>query len=120
MMIRIVVADDEMIVRAAFRFMLERRLDDVRVRCAAHADPLLEAVGRRCPDVVILDWELPGKDPAQLINTLRSLCPDTHLVITSTRPSIASQAIEAGADKLVNKGEPPDALINYLQQIARA
>ncbi len=119
-MIRIVVADDEMIVRAAFRFMLERKLDGVHVRCAAHADPLLEAVERRCPDVVILDWELPGKDPVQLIATLRSLCPTTQLIITSTRPSRASQAIEAGADRLVNKGEPPDALIDYLGQIARA
>ena len=116
----ILVADDEMIVRAAFRFMLERKLDNVRVRCANHADMLLKAVDEYCPEIVILDWELPGERPLPLINRLRDLCPDATIVITSTHPHAENPAIRSGADQVVNKGEPPDALIAYLQERAAA
>lgn len=116
----IVIADDEMIVRAAFRFMLERKLGDVHVRCAEHADSLLEAAEKRCPAVVILDWELPGKKSLPLIDAVRTLCPYANIVVTSTHPNVRDKAMRAGADRVVNKGEPPDALIRYLQQLAAA
>lgn len=116
----IVVADDEMIVRAAFRFMLERKLDRAHVRCTKRAASLLEAVESRCPEVVILDWELPGEDPVTLINTLRTHCPHATLIITSTHPETEFRALQSGADRIVNKGEPPDALIRYLQQMDTA
>jgi DNA-binding NarL/FixJ family response regulator len=116
----IIVADDERVVLAAFRFMLERKLKGVRVCCAKQAEQLLDAVERRCPEVVILDWELPGEKPLPLINKLRDRCPNSTIIVTSMLPGAESRAIHSGADKVISKGEPPDGLIAYLQQLTAA
>ena len=114
----IIIADDETIVQAAFRFVLGRKLDDAQIRCVDRGTALQRTIRERCPEVVILDWELHRKNPEALIDAVRRDCPHASIIVTSARPTAEPHAVRAGADRVVNKGEPIDGLIMYLRQLA--
>ena len=69
---RILIADDQPKVRFAMRVLLDRQPGLVVVGEAVHADSLLAQAAKACPDLVLLDWELPGLPVTDLLVALRS------------------------------------------------
>ena len=63
------------------------------------------------PDLVLLDWELPGPRAADLLPALRSRCRHVIVIALSGRPEARQEALAAGADAFVSKGEPPERLL---------
>ena len=108
---RILVADDQPKVRFALRVLLERQPGLKVVGEAADADDLLVQVEMACPDLVLLDWELPGLAGGDLLSALRGVCPNLFVIALSGRLEVRRAALEAGADAFVYKCDPPERLL---------
>jgi DNA-binding NarL/FixJ family response regulator len=113
----ILIADDQPKVRSALRLLLEQEPDPSVIGESADAQDLLAQVTATCPDLVLLDWELPGiQSRSNLIVTLCALCPRLRVVVLSGRPEARQAALAAGADAFVSKGDSPETLLTTLRR----
>lgn len=108
---RILVADNQPKVRFALRVALERQLGFKTISEAIDANDLLAQAQVGCPDLVIVDWDLPALPMADVIRALRQHCCNAYVIILSGRAEIREQALAVGANAFVCKGDAPDALL---------
>jgi len=108
---RVLLADDQAKVRSALRLVLEQQPSVQVLGEAVDATGLLDWVKAACPDLVLLDWELPGIESDGLLPPLRELCPGLMVIALSGRPEARQAALDAGADAFVSKGDPPEWLL---------
>jgi len=116
---RILVADAQMKVRSALRLILEQELGLSVVGEASEVEGLLAQAEIVQPDLVLLDWELPGRQidasaglvGPGLLATLRSNLPHLRVIVLSGRPEAHQVALAAGADAFVSKGDLPERLL---------
>lgn len=108
---RILLADNEPKVLFAIRVLLERRPEVVIVGEASDGQELLDQLKNDGPDMVILDWQLPGLAEMGSVSRLREARPGLFVIALSGRPELASEALEAGANDFVSKIDPPDRLL---------
>lgn len=113
-MTRILLADDNKNSRSALALLLETRLGANIVGEACTMESLLEQAALTRPDVVFLDWELPGKPETDRVVVLRSVAPGARVIVFSARPESASQAVEA--DAFVNKTDPPETVLSVVKE----
>jgi DNA-binding NarL/FixJ family response regulator len=116
MTIRVFIADDQPKVRFALRVLLENKPNMEIVGEADEAGELLSQVTKASPGVIILDWLLPGLPEIGSIASLRDVCPDIFIVALSGRPELGQEALNDGADAFVSKIDPPDRLLEILEQ----
>jgi DNA-binding NarL/FixJ family response regulator len=109
----ILLADNQVEVRSALRFLLEQEPGMWVVGEAAEAEALLAQEAAVQPDLVLLDWELPGSQTTDLLAALR-VRRRTIVIALSGRPEARQEALNAGVDAFVSKGEPPDRLLATL------
>ncbi|HEX8959410.1 MAG TPA: response regulator transcription factor [Solirubrobacterales bacterium] len=109
--LRVLLADDQLAVRSALRLVLEQEPDVDVVGEVAEGEQLLAQVGAARPDLLLLDWELPGLPVADLLSALQLLCPGIRVVALSGRPEARGPALETGARAFVSKGDPPELLL---------
>ena len=130
---RVLVADDQAAVRAALRWLLKEEPGVSVVGEAVRAEDLLAQAEGIQPDLVLLDWELPGllspdlSNPTSLgtmgearcflLNVLRALHSRPKVIALSGRPEVRQEALDAGADDFVSKGDPPERLLTALRAI---
>ncbi len=108
---RVLLADDQPRVRFALRVLLERQPGLAGIGEAVNADDLLAQTEATCPDLVLLDWQLPGLAADHLLTTLRKACPGLYVIALSGRPEARRAALAAGADAFVYKCDPPEQLL---------
>lgn len=108
---RILLADDRPRVRAALRLLLEQEPDMVIVGEAADAASLRLALQRETPDLLLLDWELPGLAGAQRVSFIRNGQPALRILALSGRPEARAEALSSGADCFASKGDPPELVL---------
>lgn len=119
--VNVVVADDQAEVRSALRLVIEQLVGYRLTGEAACAEELLATTGE--PHVVLLDWELPetawGRPVTSMdaMRRLRELSPEVKVVVLSARYGARDEALAAGADGFVSKGEPPRKLIEVLDAL---
>ena len=111
---RILLADGETRVRFALRVLLLHQPGIELAGEASRASDLFEALAQGSPDVVLLDWELPGLAGAQLVKAVRRLCPRAPIIVLSGKPDVRRAALSAGADAFVSKADPPERLVSAL------
>src|SRR4051794_34436376 len=111
---RVLLADDQADVRSALRFLLEQESGIHVVGEVAEVAALVAQNEPTQPDFVLLDWELPGAQSIDLLLALRAPYRSTIVIAISSRPEARQQALAAGADAFVSKGEPPDRLLATL------
>jgi len=85
---------------------------------ATEAKGLLTQAEALKPDLVLLDWGLPGR-PADLIDRLHAIDPRPKVVAMSSRLETGRVALAAGADAFVSKSDGPDWLLETLRQYAK-
>jgi DNA-binding NarL/FixJ family response regulator len=117
---RIFVADDQPEVRSALRLLLEQEPGIDVVGEAGDARTLLEGVLNEEPDVVLLDWELPGVTATQLVPTLKRAYCSLSVIALSGLPESRRTALNAGVDAFVSKVEPPERILQVLLDLAGA
>jgi DNA-binding NarL/FixJ family response regulator len=128
-MIRILLADDQPEVRSALRTLLEKEEGPWTITGeAANAGRVLEEVGERRCDVVLLDWELPGLHPCcgkaptwsdgRVLSAIRFLHPELLVIAMSSRPEARRESAIAGADLCLNQRDGSTALVTALRCLA--
>ncbi len=117
--VSVVLADDHALVLEGLRSLLDAEVDIVVIATATDAERLLDAVGRFQPDVVISDVNMPYMEEAQCVADIRRLSPKTRvLFLTAYTDGQTMQAVlNAGAEGLLLKTDPPEQTIIAIQQV---
>jgi two-component system response regulator DesR len=120
-MIRLVLADDQELVRTALAALLELEEDLEVVGQVGRGDELVDVVRREQPDVALVDIEMPGLDGLAAASVLSDEAPATNVLMLTTfgRPGYLRRAMEAGAHGFVVKDAPADQLIDAVRRVAR-
>jgi len=116
---RILVADNDARVRAALHTLLRQESAQVTVRESADVGGLATLIKEYKPDLLLLDWELPGRPAAALLFALRGLSYSPKVIVLSTRPEAEKEALDAGADAFVCKGDPPERLLGSFRSLVQ-
>lgn len=103
--ITVVLADDHNLIRAGLRSMLEDEVDLRVIGEGADAASAVRLTHDRRPDVLVLDLQMPGADPARDIEGLRESAPATAIVVLTMQsdPRRARELLRAGAAGYVLK-----------------
>jgi len=121
-MIRVVIADDQQLIRAGFRSLLESEPDLEVVADAATGAEAVEQVTRLRPDVVLMDIRMPGGDGLWATEQIAGNpeLSGTHIVIVTTfeLDEYVVQAIRAGASGFLVKDTEPTELIRAVRVAA--
>ena len=83
---------------------------------ATGSEGLLALAESTCPDLVIVDWDLPGRPPAEVLALASDLDCRPYLLILGRDASVQQTALAAGADAFVLQGDPPHELLATVQQ----
>jgi CheY-like chemotaxis protein len=111
---KILLADDNREVRSALRLLLEQEPLMATVTEAASIQTLLGQLQKNCPNVILLDWELPGLHNSDFLMTIRTYCPETKIIALSSKFEARQQALAARVDAFVSKAEPPEQILSAL------
>ena len=114
---RVLVADDEMNVRSALKLLLEQEAGISVAGEVTSYTELASQVKNINPDLILLDWELPGEFGREFLNTIRQDYPGTRVVVLSSQPDIRKRALAGGATAFINKEEPPERLISLIRRL---
>jgi DNA-binding NarL/FixJ family response regulator len=113
------VADNDARVRSALQTLLKQEPGQILIRESADLGGLAMQVKEFKPDVVLLDWELPGRPAAALLFALHGLDYHPRVMVLSARSESEQEALDAGADAFVYKGDPPQRLLDSLRGLLR-
>jgi len=118
--IRLLLADDQALVRGALTALLELEPDlDVVVQVGRGDEVVAAAVEHR-PDVALIDVEMPGLDGITATRDLRRAVPSCRVLVVTTfgRPGYLRRAMEAGASGFLVKDTPAAELADAVRRIA--
>jgi DNA-binding NarL/FixJ family response regulator len=115
--IRVVVADDQALVRAGFRMILEASGDMAVVGEAADGGEAVAMVQAESPDIVLMDIRMPGLDGLEATRRLQGLpSPPPVLILTTfDTDEYVYGALKAGAAGFLLKTAPPDRLVEAIR-----
>lgn len=117
--IRVLVAEDQAMVRGALRALLELE-DDIRVVAeVGRGDEVVAAAREHAPDVALLDIEMPGCDGIEAARALAAEVPGTRAVVLTTfgRPGFLRRAMEVGAAGFLVKDAPVAELARSIRAV---
>ncbi len=112
--VRVLLADDQMKVRSALRLLIEQELAFNVVGEAGAADELLRGILTAYPQVVLLDWELPGLPDQHKLDSMHLIDPQLKVIALSGQPEARKQALADGVDLFVSKSDPADGVLKAL------
>jgi DNA-binding NarL/FixJ family response regulator len=112
----ILIGDAQPRVRFGLRLLFEQQPGWNVAGEVEDAQALLDAVCLGCPDLVLLDWELPGIPAAELLVLIRQQCPCLGVVFMSGKIELRSMALLAGADIFAYKADPPEKLLEQIRE----
>ncbi len=117
--IRVILAEDQGMVRGALATLLGLEDDIEVVGEAADGDEALKVAAATLPDVALLDIEMPGKDGIETAAALKRAQPDCRVVILTTfgRPGYLRRAMEAGASAFLVKDSPARELASAIRRV---
>jgi two-component system response regulator DesR len=117
--IRVLLAEDQTLVRGALRALLDLE-DDIRVVAeVGRGDEVLDAARTHRPDVALLDIEMPGQDGIEAARELAVSCPEVRAVVLTTfgRPGFLRRAMEVGAAGFLVKDSPVAELARAIRAV---
>src|SRR6266702_1841584 len=118
-MIRVLLAEDQAMVRGALSALLSREQDIEVVAEVARGDEVVEVALSAQPDVALLDIEMPGGDGLAAAHALRIALPTCRVVILTTfgRSGYLRRAMESGAVGFLLKDAPASELAVALRRV---
>jgi two-component system, NarL family, response regulator DesR len=119
-MIRLLLADDQELIRGALAALLALEPDFEVVADVGRGDEVVAAARASRPDVALLDIEMPGIDGLAAAGVLAQELPQCRSLILTTfgRPGYLRRAMEAGAYGFVVKDAPPEQLADAIRRVA--
>ncbi len=118
-MIKVLLADDHSIVRAGLRRIVDESDDMQVVAEAADGQEAIRLVGRRLPDVAVIDISMPGLDGLEAIARLHAAYPGLPLLVLTMHEEeqYLVRAIEAGAMGFLTKQSAPEQLVKAIRRV---
>jgi DNA-binding NarL/FixJ family response regulator len=119
MSVRVLIADDQSLVRAGFRLVLENHPELEVVGEASNGHEAVHSAGRLDPDVVLMDIRMPGLDGIAATREITARHPARVLVLTTyDLDEYVYDALQAGASGFLLKDTPPDQLAAGIRAVA--
>lgn len=120
-MIRVLLAEDQGMMRGALALLLGMEPDIEVVAQVARGDEIVDAALLARPDVALLDIELPGRSGLDAAADLRDQVPECRVLILTTfgRPGYLRRAMEAGAAGFLVKDGPVEELAEAVRKALR-
>src|SRR5947209_3745125 len=117
--IRVVIVDDQRIIREALGLLLEREPKLNVVGGASNREEALAIVIREKPDVVLLDIDLKDDEGLDFLPELRISAPESRILILTGAPNSEAhdRAIHRGAFGIVLKDKAPETLIKAIERV---
>lgn len=121
MTIRVLLADDQEMVRSGFRLLLARETDLEVVGEAADGLEAVALTARRRPDVVLMDIRMPRLDGLEATRRLIADGPEAKVLILTTfdDDEYIFEALDAGASGFILKDAPAADMLDAIRVIAR-
>lgn len=119
MSIKVMIVEDQAMVRGALAALLTLERDlDIVAECA-DAESALNHLADSRPDIVLMDVELPGMNGIDAITRIREHSPDTRCIVLTTfgRPGYLRSALDAGAVGFLVKDAPASELAHAIRQV---
>ena len=118
--IRLLLADDQALVRGALAALLALEVDLEVVAEVGRGDDVVPEARRTQPDVALLDVEMPGLDGISATAALRAALPSCRVLVVTTfgRPGYLRRAMAAGASGFVVKDTPARQLADAVRRVA--
>ena len=107
---RVLLATKFADLRLSIEVLLSEEPGVTIVGAASEAEGLLGLIGSAHPDIVVMDWGLPGLPAADILARASAIWERAKFIILGGRPEIREQAHRAGAAAFVVKGGPPEQL----------
>ncbi|HEV7205760.1 MAG TPA: response regulator transcription factor [Jatrophihabitans sp.] len=120
-MIRLLLADDQTLVRTALAALLDLEDDFEVVAQCGRGDEVVAAAREARPDVALLDIEMPGMDGLAAAAAITHEVPGVRMIILTAfgRPGYLRRAMEAGASGFVVKDAPAEQLADAVRRVHR-
>ena len=118
--IKVLLVDDEPRLTDSWAKLIERQSDMVCVGVIDSAGRLDDALTRLSPDIVLMDFTMPGPDPLDVLWELNKTGATARAIIYSGRaePELVVRAIECGAWGFVDKLSPPADILGAMRAVA--
>lgn len=119
MTIRLLIADDQAMVRGALAALLDLESDLEVVGQVGRGDEVVDACREHRPDVVLMDVEMPGMDGIAASADLRQAMPEVRVLVVTTfgRPGFLRRAMQAGVQGFVVKDTPATQLADAVRRV---
>lgn len=118
-MIRILLADDHLIIRGVLRQLLERAAEMEVVAVASNGEEAVAQAVLHSPDVAVIDVSMPSMDGIRAAEQIRTACPQTRVLMLSAydTPHYIQRSLHAGAFGYVPKGEAGRDLVTAIRSL---
>ena len=120
-MIRVLIVDDQSLVRAGFRMILEAEGDVEVVGEASDGAEAIEAAAEHSPDIILMDVRMPNVDGLEATRRLlegKSEGPRILILTTFDLDEYVWEALHAGASGFLLKDTPPEQLVEAIRVVA--
>lgn len=118
--VRVVLADDEQLLRSALAALLVLDGDIDVVAQARDGREAVAATLRHRPDVLVIDLEMPEMDGLEAVAALRSERPDQRVLMLTrhARPGVLRRALQLGVQGFMSKGADPEEIADVIRRLA--
>jgi DNA-binding NarL/FixJ family response regulator len=118
--IRLLLVEDNQVFREALELLLGLRSDIEVVASVAEGDSAADAVREHRPDVVLMDYRLPGIDGVQATKAVREASPDVAVVCLTASANMreVDALYEAGAVACLSKDQELDEIVEAIRRAA--
>ncbi|HYE56078.1 MAG TPA: response regulator transcription factor [Chitinophagaceae bacterium] len=117
--IRILITDDHTLLREAWKVILDSHPDFTVIAECGSGEEAIEAAKTLRPDVVLMDYNLPGITGAEATQQIRKYSPGSRIVSISqhTQPVYARKMLQAGALGYVTKNSSKDEMYTAIREV---
>ncbi|WP_431073948.1 response regulator [Microbacterium phyllosphaerae] len=119
--IRLLIADDQALVRGALGALLDLEPDLTVIGMASDGAEAQRLAEELRPDVCLMDIQMPGMDGVEATRRVREASPTTQILIVTTfaRPGYLRSALDAGASGFIVKDTPAEQLAEAVRRVHR-
>ncbi len=116
--IRILIVDDSPHARQSLRALLSSYAEDTKLDEASDSLEALQFIQESPPHIVFMDIRMPGLDGITATRLIKRDAPRVKVIAWSVACDLQTEALTAGADAFVCKGDPPGALLDTFARVA--
>ena len=118
--VRVLCVDDHAFLAEGLRSKISREPDMEFVGWLPDPSDLLRQVREQKVDVVIMDIDMPGPDPFEVLADLQRRCPEVRAIMLSgyVRDHYIDSAVAAGAWGYLSKGDDPDQIVGAIRRVS--